>query len=230
MSWHLDGALQAAAAGHDTVIATAPTLYFDNRQSDLAERAARPRRDRLAGRRLRPRSDAADADAGRPARAYHRRAGQPVDRAHAAPSTTWRRWPSPAPPPWPRSAGPRRAQGLDDFAARLPAELAATARSASSRHRRGRREADRAATGGGATVALASQLAWRDPLHHRRRGADAASPLYQAPIPSPRRSACGPRPSSTAGDLAAARSTHRPSCAGASDQPGADAVHATRSR
>ena len=36
VSWHLDGALKAVAAGHDTVIATAPTLYLDNRQADLA--------------------------------------------------------------------------------------------------------------------------------------------------------------------------------------------------
>jgi hexosaminidase len=36
VSWHLDGALKATGTGHDTVIATAPTLYFDNRQADLA--------------------------------------------------------------------------------------------------------------------------------------------------------------------------------------------------
>jgi hexosaminidase len=34
MSWRgLDGALAAAAAGHDSVLSPAPTLYFDNRQS-----------------------------------------------------------------------------------------------------------------------------------------------------------------------------------------------------
>jgi len=36
VSWHLDGAMRSIAAGHDTVIATSPTLYLDNRQSDLA--------------------------------------------------------------------------------------------------------------------------------------------------------------------------------------------------
>jgi len=35
MSWRgLDGALAAARAGHDTILAPAPDLYFDNRQSD----------------------------------------------------------------------------------------------------------------------------------------------------------------------------------------------------
>lgn len=34
LSWHgADGALAAARSGHDVVMATAPTLYFDNRQS-----------------------------------------------------------------------------------------------------------------------------------------------------------------------------------------------------
>ena len=34
MSWHgIDGAVAAAKAGHDAVLAPAPTLYFDNRQS-----------------------------------------------------------------------------------------------------------------------------------------------------------------------------------------------------
>ena len=36
VSWHADGAIKATSAGHDTVIATAPTLYLDNRQADLA--------------------------------------------------------------------------------------------------------------------------------------------------------------------------------------------------
>ncbi|MHB8528942.1 MAG: family 20 glycosylhydrolase [Caulobacteraceae bacterium] len=35
LSWHLGGALKAAAANHDVVIATDPILYFDHRQSDL---------------------------------------------------------------------------------------------------------------------------------------------------------------------------------------------------
>jgi hexosaminidase len=35
VSWHADGALKATSAGHDTVIATDPLLYFDHRQSDL---------------------------------------------------------------------------------------------------------------------------------------------------------------------------------------------------
>ena len=35
MSWHgIDGAVAAAKAGHDAVLAPAPTLYFDNRQGD----------------------------------------------------------------------------------------------------------------------------------------------------------------------------------------------------
>ncbi len=38
VSWHADGAARAIALGHDAVIATAPTLYFDNRQAaDPAE-------------------------------------------------------------------------------------------------------------------------------------------------------------------------------------------------
>jgi hexosaminidase len=36
VSWHQDGVLRATQAGHDTVIALAPTYYLDNRQSDLA--------------------------------------------------------------------------------------------------------------------------------------------------------------------------------------------------
>ncbi|HLY78367.1 MAG TPA: beta-N-acetylhexosaminidase, partial [Caulobacteraceae bacterium] len=36
VSWHQDGVLRATHAGHDTVIAVAPTYYLDNRQSDLA--------------------------------------------------------------------------------------------------------------------------------------------------------------------------------------------------
>ena len=35
VSWHQDGVLRATQAGHDTVIALAPTYYLDNRQSDL---------------------------------------------------------------------------------------------------------------------------------------------------------------------------------------------------
>jgi hexosaminidase len=36
MSWRgIDGALQAAAAGHDTVLSPDPTLYFDNMQGNL---------------------------------------------------------------------------------------------------------------------------------------------------------------------------------------------------
>ncbi len=38
LSWHgADGALAAARAGHDVVMATAPTLYFDNRQATLPD-------------------------------------------------------------------------------------------------------------------------------------------------------------------------------------------------
>ena len=51
MSWRgIDGAITAAQAGHDTVLSPAPILYFDNRQSVGARRAAGPRqaRSRLA--------------------------------------------------------------------------------------------------------------------------------------------------------------------------------------
>ena len=34
VAWRLDGALKAATLGHDAVIATDPTLYFDHRQAD----------------------------------------------------------------------------------------------------------------------------------------------------------------------------------------------------
>ncbi|NEX94012.1 family 20 glycosylhydrolase [Caulobacter sp. 17J65-9] len=38
MSWRgVDGAITAAKAGHDAVLAPAPTLYFDNRQSDSGD-------------------------------------------------------------------------------------------------------------------------------------------------------------------------------------------------
>lgn len=38
MSWHgIDGAITAAKAGHDTVLAPAPVFYVDNRQSDSAD-------------------------------------------------------------------------------------------------------------------------------------------------------------------------------------------------
>jgi hexosaminidase len=38
MSWHgMDGAIVAARAGHDTVLAPAPILYLDNRQSDSGD-------------------------------------------------------------------------------------------------------------------------------------------------------------------------------------------------
>jgi hexosaminidase len=38
MSWRgIDGGLKAAAAGHDTILAAYPTLYFDNRQSGAAD-------------------------------------------------------------------------------------------------------------------------------------------------------------------------------------------------
>jgi hexosaminidase len=40
MSWHgVDGAITAAKAGHDAVLAASPMLYFDHRQSDLADQA-----------------------------------------------------------------------------------------------------------------------------------------------------------------------------------------------
>jgi hexosaminidase len=41
MSWHgVDGAIQAARLGHDTVLAPSPNLYFDNLQSDLGDEPA----------------------------------------------------------------------------------------------------------------------------------------------------------------------------------------------
>ncbi|HZZ88130.1 MAG TPA: family 20 glycosylhydrolase, partial [Caulobacteraceae bacterium] len=36
VSWHFEGLQRATQAGHDTVIALAPTYYLDNRQADLA--------------------------------------------------------------------------------------------------------------------------------------------------------------------------------------------------
>src|SRR5262249_44328937 len=42
MSWRgIDGARVAAAAGHDAVLSPAPTLYFDNRQSDADRQPGR---------------------------------------------------------------------------------------------------------------------------------------------------------------------------------------------
>ncbi len=35
LSWHINGAVNAAHAGHDAVVASDPTLYFDHRQTDL---------------------------------------------------------------------------------------------------------------------------------------------------------------------------------------------------
>ena len=44
MSWRgIEGALAAAAKGHDTVLSPWPTLYFDNRQADVADPPGRKR-------------------------------------------------------------------------------------------------------------------------------------------------------------------------------------------
>ena len=81
MSWRgIDGAIAAAAAGHDAVLSPAPTLYFDNRPLELRRvRRARPGRERR--RRVSLRSGAGRADRSA-AQAHPRRAGEPVDRAH----------------------------------------------------------------------------------------------------------------------------------------------------
>jgi hexosaminidase len=47
VSWHLDGAAQAAGLGHDAVIATDPVLYFDHRQG--ADPAEPPGRGSVVG-------------------------------------------------------------------------------------------------------------------------------------------------------------------------------------
>ena len=62
MSWHgIAGAHAAAAAGHDTVLAPAPTLYFDNRQSTLPDRTAGPAPGSLARGRVPLRTARCDA-------------------------------------------------------------------------------------------------------------------------------------------------------------------------
>ncbi len=49
MSWRgVQGAISAAAAGHDTVLSPDPMLYLDHRQGSIAERATRPRHRRDA--------------------------------------------------------------------------------------------------------------------------------------------------------------------------------------
>ena len=81
MSWRgIDGAVAAAAAGHDAVLAPAPTLYFDNRPLDTRRSPGRgvvvERRGRLP---LRSGAGGIERSA---AQAHSRRAGEHLDRAH----------------------------------------------------------------------------------------------------------------------------------------------------
>ena len=124
MSWRgIEGAVAAAAAGHDAVLSPAPTLYFDNRPLD-APTPAGPRPGREHRGRLSLRSGAGRAERGA-ARAHSRRAGEHLDRAHAHRGSrrvhdlSARRCASP------KSAGRRRNGSTGSRSpARLPAQLA----------------------------------------------------------------------------------------------------------
>ena len=82
LSWHLNGAVVAARAGHDAVVASDPTLYFDHRQTDLPGEP--PGRGVVVSLR-----DVYEYEPAPPTlapaepRPLRRRAGQPVDRAHS---------------------------------------------------------------------------------------------------------------------------------------------------
>ena len=79
MSWRgIQGAVAAAAAGHDAVLAAAPTLYFDNRPLNTAHTGRGPRREHRG--RVSLRSGAVSAERST-TRAHSRCAGEPVDRA-----------------------------------------------------------------------------------------------------------------------------------------------------
>ncbi|HXQ14718.1 MAG TPA: family 20 glycosylhydrolase [Caulobacteraceae bacterium] len=183
VSWHLDGALKAVGAGHDTVIATAPTLYFDNRQADLlSEPTGRGAIVSLAEVYA---VDPAPATMAPAARAHiigvqanlwteHMRTDQDVarmafPRAAALAEVAW--------------SAPERKDWMD-FEARLPAEL--------TRYGRFGLDPDTGAVGvrvaeqtvGGAeTVTLSTQLGLGKITYTLDGGVpDGGSPVYQSPI------------------------------------------------
>ena len=200
VSWHLDGALKAVAAGHDTVIATAPTLYLDNRQADLAsEPTGRGAIVSLADVYA---VDPAPATMAPAARAHiigvqanlwteHMRTEADVarmafPRAAALAEVAW--------------SAPER-KDWDDFEARLPAEL--------TRYHAlgldpdtgavGVKLTQQRAVGGAGGVAREPAGLGRDPLHHRRpRPGPRSSPPTRRRSRSPDRPGCAPRPSSAA--------------------------------
>jgi hexosaminidase len=183
VSWRLDGALKATDAGHDAVIATAPTLYLDNRQADLpSEPTGRGAIVSLA-----------DVYAVEPAPATM----APAARAHiiGVQANLWtehmRTEADVARMAFPRAAAlaevawsaPER-RDWADFEARLPAEL--------TRYRPLGLDPDTGAVGvklaaqrtnGAETVALSNQLSLGD-IRYSTDGQPprATSPAYQAPI------------------------------------------------
>ena len=110
VSWHIDGALTAARQGHDAVIASDPTLYFDHRQTDLTSEP--PGRGIVVSL-----SDVYHYEPAPQTLTVAERVhfigcpGQYLDPSISAPRNGWSRWPFPAPPPSPNSAGrPRSAR------------------------------------------------------------------------------------------------------------------------
>ena len=82
MSWRgIDGALAAAAAGHDAVLSPWPDAVLRQSAGHRHHRAARPRQSHRPRDRVSLRPDAAGA-AARAASSHPRRAGKPLDRAH----------------------------------------------------------------------------------------------------------------------------------------------------
>ncbi|HTX51545.1 MAG TPA: family 20 glycosylhydrolase [Caulobacteraceae bacterium] len=185
VSWHLDGAVRAANAGHDAVIATDPTLYLDHRQTDLPSEP--PGRGAVVS--------IADVYAFEPAPATlpagesahifgvqgnlwteHMRTEDDVERMALprAAAVAELGWTAPDRKDW------------ADFERRLPAQLA--------RYRSLGLDADMGAVsvrvvqqpapGGGSTVALSNQLGLGQ-VRYTLDGSppSAASPAYQAPIP-----------------------------------------------
>jgi len=183
VSWHMDGAMKSLAAGHDTVIATGPTLYLDNRQSDLASEP--PGRGLVVSLKdvygVDPTALMAPADAahviGVQANLWteHMRTVDDVakmafPRAAALAEVAWS---APARKDW------------ADFETRLPAEL--------TRYRALGLDADTGAvdvklvqqrTGAAETVALSTQISFGD-IRYTTDGAapSAKSAAYHAPIP-----------------------------------------------